>query len=244
MTASAVLAAALEARRLLEKLPAAQREEALLLVLDEEEPLAPEDVTRAQLAEVAPEVAADFPTTLPLDELAPKPETPRRAPLLPALARARPDQVLAAEARIREVAQLVANAGGRAQTSWIQQQLNLSQAVTSKHIRRAIKAGYLVSPKLGIVEINPAPDAPVVVADRSRERQRVLGTARGHIAEPALARVVDLLRRHGPQTERELASRTGAAMVTVHAQLGELQKQGRAVVESGKWSTGKAVLRG
>jgi len=166
VTASTVLAVALDLRRALEKLSPREREEAILLLLDDE-PVEPEDITRAQVAELDPDVEAAFPTTLPVAELAPQPEGAR--PWKPA---GRHDLAQVAEARVREVVQLVANAGGKAQTSWIQEKLGLSQTVTSKHIRRALAAKYLVSPKTGVVELNPDPSAPVVVADRSGERAK------------------------------------------------------------------------
>lgn len=172
MTASAVLAVALEARRLLETLPTDQREEALLLVLDDE-PLAPEDITRAQLEEVAPEVAVTLRrTALPLDELAPQPEGARAEQ--PARS-GRPAHMDAREegaARLVELVQLVANAGGKAEVGWLAEKLGVSEVATRKHIRRALQERYLIQLKRGVVELNPDPSAPVVVADRSGERAK------------------------------------------------------------------------
>jgi hypothetical protein len=158
VTAAAVLAVALDLRRALEKLSPREREEAILLLLDDE-PVEPEDVTRAQLEELAPDVAAAFPTELPA-------EKPAGIATRPG---ARPDMIAQGEARLLELVQRVANAGGRAQTRWLAEQMGISYQSAKKYADRAIAARYLVYATAGVVELNPAPDAPVVVANRSGE---------------------------------------------------------------------------
>lgn len=171
MTASAVLAVALDLRRALEKLSPREREEAILLLLDDE-PVESEDITRAQVAELDPDVEVAFPTTLPVAELAPQPEGARAEQ--PARS-GRPAHMDAREegtARLVELVRLVANAGGKAEVGWLAEKLGVSEVATRKHIRRALQERYLIQPKRGVVELNPDPSAPVVVADRRGERAK------------------------------------------------------------------------
>lgn len=199
MTTAAVLETALQVLQLIRPLSKPQREEVIGLVMEDGEPAA--------------ELAATHESPAPSDGAKPVTPADTRAEI--------------AEARIQQVAELVRAAGGKAQTSWIEEQLGLSQTVTSKHIRRAMERGLIVSPARGLVAL---PKADGVVAAPVQVK-RPAGTSEMTVLERPLAELVKFLDEKGPKTRRDIAARFGATHATILARVEELVRQGRVRVE-------------